>query len=241
MIEFRTFPDDHPDLDLSPVFRGALLTLRNALDQGGIGLTATKAFKRDYVRWAVENFEWPGKEAEEVFRWQRVVNEADYTPLEVIHFLLLQLRLGRHYKGTFRATKAGQELIAQRGALFHEVVPFYLLGIDHAGYSRTGRRAPGNWDTWLNVMNVEIEDGLTEKQLFGVFYGEGPDRDNDGWRELEAFSSCVLRPLEWAGLVTLQECQGTDGRRCGMVFKTALWRSGLVLETDHCIRAEMRQ
>lgn len=94
------------------------------------------------------------------------------------------------------------------------------------------RRRPGNWDTWLNVMNVEIENGLSKRELYGAFYGEGPNWDNDGWRRIGAFSACVLTPLEWAGFVTLQETREPDGRLAHMIFRTPLWRSVLKLEIE---------
>jgi hypothetical protein len=37
----------------------------------------------------------------------------------------------------------------------------------------------------MNVFNIEADYGATEKALFGVFYGDGPDWDNAGWRETE--------------------------------------------------------
>ncbi|RWR04139.1 hypothetical protein [Paenirhodobacter populi] len=240
MIEFLPLPDDHPDLAASPMLRGARHILGYALEHEGIGLTATKAFKRDFVHWAVENFEWPGKSPEEMFRYHRVVNEADFQPLELLHFLLIRLRLGRHYKGRFLATNDGRMYAGQAGALFDKLVPFFLLAMDHAAYSRIGEAPPGNWDTWLNVMNVEIEDGVSEPKLFGVFYGEGPDWDNDGWRQIGTFSSCVLKPLEWAGLITLQETREPDGRTAHMIFKAPLWRSALKLETDEMVRPAVR-
>lgn len=113
MIEFRILPDKHTHLALSPILRAAQLTLGYALEHDSIGLTATKAFKRDFVHWAVENFDWPGKPAAEVFRHQRFVNEADFPPLEFLHFLLIRLRLGRHYKGTFRVNNNGRMSSAQ--------------------------------------------------------------------------------------------------------------------------------
>lgn len=66
MIEFRPLPYDHPDLAHSPMLRGMLLTLQYAQEHGSIGLTKTKAFKRIFVHWAVEHFEWPGKSADDV-------------------------------------------------------------------------------------------------------------------------------------------------------------------------------
>jgi len=71
MIEFRPLPDD---LSRSRAFAdaaGALLTLQYAQEHGSIGLTKTKAFKQVFVHWAVEHFGWPGKSAEEMFRFSR--------------------------------------------------------------------------------------------------------------------------------------------------------------------------
>ena len=59
MIEFLELPDDHPDLAHSPLLRAALLTLQYAQDRGTIPLTKTTAFKRVFVHWAVEHFDWP--------------------------------------------------------------------------------------------------------------------------------------------------------------------------------------
>lgn len=240
MIEFRVLPDEHPDLAFSPMLRAARLTINYAMEHGGIGLTATKAFKRDFVHWAVDHFDWPGKSAAEMFRYQRFVNEADFPPLELLHFLLIRLRFGRHFKGTFRVIHDGRVLAAHPGRLFDKLVPFFLLAMDHAAYSRSAKQAPGNWDTWLNVMNVEIENGISERQLYGTFYGEGADWDNDGWRQIGAFSGCVLKPLEWAGLITLQEAKSPAGRSAHMIFKTPLWRSALKLDTDDMVKLATR-
>ncbi len=135
MIEFHTLPDDHPDLAQSPVLRAALLTLRYAQEHGAIGLTKTMAFKRVFVHWAVEYFDWPGKGAEEMFRYSRVINECEFPPLEVLHYLLLTLRLRGPFKGEFRLTKRGAELARAPAQLFAEIIPFFVLKIDHASYA----------------------------------------------------------------------------------------------------------
>jgi len=75
MIEFRELADDHPDLKRSPHNRAALLTLQYPQEHGSIGLTQTKAFNRVFVHWAVEHFGWPGKGTEEMFRYNKVINE----------------------------------------------------------------------------------------------------------------------------------------------------------------------
>lgn len=235
MIEFRTLANAHPDLIQSPMLRGALLTLQYAQEHGSIGLTKAKAFKRVFVHWAVEHFDWPEKSAEEMFRYNKVINEYEYPPLEVLHFLLISLRLGRHFKGEFRLTKRGSELAQAPGRLFAELIPFYLFQIDHASYSRFDEHPLGKWDIWMNVINVEADQGTTEAALFEAFYGEPEDWHTAGWREMAAFSSCVLRPLEWSGLLS-ETREDSDSKRVRHVFKTSLWRSALKLETDDMLR-----
>ena len=56
MIEFRTLPDDHPDLACSPLLRVALLTLQYVQEYRAIGLTKTMVFRRVFVHWAVAHF-----------------------------------------------------------------------------------------------------------------------------------------------------------------------------------------
>ena len=235
MIKFRTLADGHPDLAHSPLFRGALLTMQYAQKHGSIGLTKTKAFKRVFVHWAVEHFDWPGKSAEEMFRYNKVINEYEFPPLEILHFLLISLRLGRHFKGGFRLTKQGADLEKNPSRLFAELIPYFLFQIDHASYARLDDRPFGQWDVWMNVINAEADHGTTEAALFEAFYGEPEDWHTAGWREMAAFSSCVLRPLEWAGLLIETREDGADKHVCH-VFKTPLWRSALKLDTDDMLR-----
>lgn len=237
MIEFQQLPDDHPDLAYSPLLRAAVLTLQYAEANGAIGLTQTKAFKRTFVKWAAEHFDWPGMSAEELFRYNKVLNEYEFPPLELLHFLLIKLKLGRHYKGEFRITKRGKELAQHPSQLFAELIPFFVLNIDHSSYSRFDEPPFGNWDVWLNVTNVEMDQGATEQQLYAVFYQEDADWDNANWRALAQFSACVLKPLEWAGLIAgPEEDAERNGRMEPYFFKTPLWRTALKLETDDALQ-----
>ncbi len=86
----------------SPLLRAAQLTLQYTQDHGSIPLTASKAFKRVFVHWAAEYFDWPNMGYEELFSVNKVLNEYDFPPLELLHFLLIELKLGRHYKGQFK-------------------------------------------------------------------------------------------------------------------------------------------
>ncbi|MEO3416190.1 hypothetical protein AAFO92_16175 [Roseovarius sp. CAU 1744] len=239
MFEFRRLSDDNPVLSYSPLLRAARLTLRYAVEEGPIGLTKTKAFKRSFVNWAAEHFDWPGSSSEELFRYNKVLNEYDFAPLELLHFLLITLNLGRHYKGEFRATRKGEVLSRSPGKLFHELVPFYILRLDHAGYGRLKQAPVGTWDVWLNVTNVELENGASERELYYTFYEDGRDGDDAGWREIAAFSHYVLTPLEWSGLIAVGDAR-VAGQSDKLYFKTPLWRSALKLDTDEVLVAATR-
>lgn len=229
-------PDDHPNLQYSPLLRAAVLTLNYALEHGAIPITKTKAFKRVFVHWAVEHFEWPDHSLEEMQRYHKVINQGDFLPLEVLHYLLIQLKLGRHYRDEFRLTKRGAALAKSPSQLFVELIPFYVLLIDHTSYSRFDERPFGKWDVWLNVINWEANHGSTEAKLYRAFYGEDADWDNAGWRQLAAFSSYVLKPLEWAGFLIQKREETADGKHVHHVFKTPLWRSALKLDLDDQLR-----
>lgn len=226
MIKYQTLADDHPDLLQSPLLRAALLTFQYTQEHGSIGITKNKAFKRTFVHWAVQNFDWPGEGTDEVFRYHRVINETDFAPLEALHFLLIELRLGRHFKDEFRLTKRGKELAGTPGLLFAELVPYFVHQIDHTSYARFENHPYGNWGVWMNVINVEADHGISDVALYKKFYGE-PEGDRTAARqEIYVFKACVLRPLEWAGLIIPTHDQGSEMGAVHL-FKSPLWRSVL--------------
>lgn len=126
------------------------------------------------------------------------------------------------------------KLAPRRGVPTFRIILANGPGLDRfAIEQRIGqRRFP---DVWMNVINVEADHGTTEAALFETFYGEPQDWHAAGWREMAAFSSCVLRPLEWAGLL-IETREDGAGKRVCHVFKTPLWRSALNLNTDEMLR-----
>lgn len=230
MIEFRAV-DAELALRLSPLLRAAKLTLDYVLAHGPIPLTPNKAFKRVFVNWAAEQFDWPGMTAADLFRVNKVLNEQDFPPLEMLHHLLLNLKLGRHFKGQFTLSRQGKVLAADPVQLFAHIIPPYLFEMDHSYYARVPDRPFGKWDVWLNVINVEVEHGATETRLFEAFYGKQPDSSMESWRERGAFYANVLRPLCAAGFLTEHDIEGSP-RADTEYFKTELWRTVLKLDTD---------
>ena len=230
MIAFRDVDDTDPALAHSPMVRGVEKTFAWIGEHGGIPLTPSKAFKRVFVHWAAAEFDWPGHTEADLFAVNKVLNEWDVPPLMLLHELMIAMKLARHHKGQFRLTRAGQALVGHPGQIFGTVVPFFLFRVDHAASSRFDD-APilGNWDIFLNVLNVETEDGATGADLRRVFYGESePGFD----AMMSGLHIQVLRPLCWAGLLEKQDGASRYRSEDAVFVKTPLWRSALILDTD---------
>ncbi len=101
-----------------------------------------------------------------MFRFSKVINEYEFPPLEVLHQLLTILRLSRHCKGEFRLTKRVAVLAGAPARLFAELIPFFILQIDHSSCARFEDRPFGKWDVWKNVINVRADHRTTERSLF---------------------------------------------------------------------------
>lgn len=231
---FKILPDDDPVLLTSPLIRGVLKTAEYIAVNGGIGLTKSGAFNRKFVHWAAAEFDWPGYPEKELFRMNKVLNEWDFPPVSDIHDLLKGFKFGRHYKGKFLLTKAGKDLIAHPGRMFAELAPNYLFRLDHGSHLQAEDGLLGNWDIFLNVINVEADHGTSRSALRKALYGE-PDPSGFSYdRVSSTLYVSVVRPLCWAGL--LQETDPHRSLSDQKLTKTELWRRVLRLETDRHLR-----
>ena len=97
----------------------------------------------------------------------------------------------------------------------------------------------GNWDVFLNVLNVETEDGATGADLRQVLFGE-PNPGDRFDQELSNLYIQVLRPLCWTGLLEETRAKGLLRTRESIFTKTPLWRAALRLETDGMVQRERR-
>jgi hypothetical protein len=239
MIHLKPLPDDVTILDQSHVFRGARLILGYVAEHGPIPLTPSKAFKRIFVNWAAEAFVWPHWTVADLYRVNKVLNEYDFGPLEVLHHLLIDLKLGRHYKGTFRLTKVGQGLVDRPKDLFEILMPFFLFNVNHGYYTRFGHEPFRDWDAGLNVLNIEAENGVSLGEFCAALYGPVT---RDWKQQLDAESEIytgILRPLCWAGLLEEHRSRGS-GLAAHTYQKTALWPLLFALQTDARVRPAVR-
>jgi len=239
VIVFREIGDNEPALQFSPIVRAIEKTFSHIAEHGGIELTPSKSFKRYFVHWAASAFEWPGYTEEELFRLNKVLNEIDFPPLMYLHDMMLALKIGRHVKGTFTLTKAGESLIDHPGKIFGIMAPFFLFRINHEHFSRKPVQLMGNWDVFLNVLNVEAERGITAAVLRKTLYG--PHDEASGYDGMVGgLYVQILRPLCWAGLLIEHKPSQTHSLSDRTFHKTPLWRLVLQLETDRQVQQATR-
>ncbi len=232
MIDIQPLDGDNPALALSPLLKGALLTLEYIEANGPIGLTPSKALKRYFVEWAAEAFAWPDYTAEDLYYLNKVLNEADFVPLLMLHDLLIRLKLARHQKGAMHITKLGKQLRTRPAALWAVFVERIFRGYDFTPYARYEIPIVGNWDVFINVINVEAQMGCTDDHLCAVLFGS--KRDEGGLEHAKrrsAFYVHFLRPLVWLGVLH-ETTTGKGFSRERIFTKTPLWRAALRLETD---------
>ena len=237
MIKFKLIENDELLLKLSPLVRAINLTLNYIDAENGIELTKGMAFNRKFVHWAAKEFYWPGHSYEELFRIQKVLNEPDFPVCKAIHILLLQTKVGRHYKGKFLLTAKGKKLLGKPSEIFNDLVPRFLFEIDHSyGYYRSLEQPMGNWDVFLNIMNVELQTGINGTELADVFYGAREKTPYIHDTEFWALYNHVIKPLCWIGLIQDATSDIHQYPSEKMFQKTQLWPITLQLETDHMLK-----
>lgn len=232
MIPFSPISDTDPALASSPILKAALLTIAYIEDNGPIFLTPSKGLKRYFVQWAAEKFDWPHYTAADLYAVNKVLNEHDFPPLIVLHDVMISAKLTRHYKGAMRLTKLALELKTKPAALWALLAEHLMCVIDHTQYTRYGDRLAGTWDAFLNVINVEAQNGVGEERLCSVLFGI-PEADyvRHDYRLVATFYIHVLRPLCWAGLLA-ENRVGSGLARREFYTKTPLWPTALALATD---------
>ena len=99
----------------SAVARNTFILLRQAIERGGLPLTATGNLSRAVVAEMCELIEWPGYDQADAFRLHKVINEPDFLPLHIVRLLAEAAKLVRTQRGKLVATPLGK-IDAQRRA-----------------------------------------------------------------------------------------------------------------------------
>ena len=172
MITFNPNPGHDLVLSHSPMVRAYLAAAKYISEHDEIGLTKSGAWNRRFIEWAVAVIDFPGWTEDDLYAVNKVLNEFDVAPLEYLHGLMDGLKWGRKYKGNYRLSRSGQLLAKDPETAFAAVIPAYLFRFNHADGMRNGEAPMGSWDIFLNVLNLELRDGITAVWLAEVFYGD---------------------------------------------------------------------
>lgn len=179
-----------------------------------------------------ETYNWPEHSASYLLEIQKVLDELDVLPIFVFHDICIDWRLGRHTKDGFKFTKAGLARLKDKGAFFSDLASYYLFQYESA-LSRPTFQALGNWDVYLNVINIEAEDGgVTSKGLLKTFYGFDGYRPSPGDEAYDHHTYIVIKilePLHWLGFLDRSDRRSLGGAE-SIYTKTALWREALALD-----------
>ena len=96
----------------SAVARNTFILLQQAIERGGLPLTATGNLSRAVVAEMRELIEWPGYDQADAFRLHKVINEPDFLPLHIVRLLAEAAKLVRTQRGKLVATPLGKSMLS---------------------------------------------------------------------------------------------------------------------------------
>ena len=153
----------------SPVARNTLILLRQAIERGGLPLTATGNLSRTVVAEMCELIEWPDYNQADAFRFNKVVNEPDFLPLHVVRILAQAANLVRARRGKLVATPVGRSMPSDErqgslaAVLFH--IAFWRMDLGYFGRGLLGSWPQADIGIVLWSLSVSAGDWQTSEKL----------------------------------------------------------------------------
>ena len=153
----------------SAVARNTLILLRQAIERGGLPLTATGNLSRAVVAEMCKLIEWPGYDQADAFRLHKVINEPDFLPLHIVRLLAEAAKLVRTQRGKLVATPLGKSMLsdARQGSLpailFH--LAFWHMDLGYFGRGLLGSWPQADIGIVLWSLSVSAGDWQTSEKL----------------------------------------------------------------------------
>jgi hypothetical protein len=214
----------------SPVARNTLILLRQAIERGGLPLTATGNLSRTVVAEMCELIEWPDYNQADAFRFNKVINEPDFLPLHVVRILAQAATLVRAQRGKLVATPVGRSMPSDErqgslaAVLFH--IAFWRMDLGYFGRGLLGSWPQADIGIVLWSLSVSAGDWQTSEKLTRLCTVPEPATLTGTW-DLSAYAmeARILRPLLWFGLLEHRSEQIPDSRFAARHYyrKTALF------------------
>jgi len=202
------------DFAASRFLNNARIFLQFLQEVGGATLTVKGNLARKYVAQMLERMEMKSGHKEEIYRYNRVVNEMDFWPLHVLRLVCSMAKLVRKYKKRLVVTKLGLSLLAEEKAgqlcasLFDaHFTEFNLAYLDHLPDELHIVQEFFPYSLYrLTLLDVDREYPIADlpEVLFPPSLVNDLDAINE-YLEAESYIQCrFLRPLEKFGLVSLR-------------------------------------
>jgi hypothetical protein len=190
----------------SPLARNTLLFLRQAIERGGLPLTATGNLSRTVVAEMRSLIEWPDYDQADAFRLTKVINELDFLPLHVVRVLAQAATLVRAQRGKLVVTPLGKSMLngTRQGSLlallFH--LAFWRMDLGYFGRGLLGSWPQADGGVALWSLSACANDWQTSEKLTRLCTIPEPAMFSGTWdRTHYAMEARILRPLMWFGLL----------------------------------------
>jgi len=201
----------------SPVARNTLILLRQAIEHGGLPLTATGNLSRAVVAEMCKLIEWPDYDQADAFRFNKVINEPDFLPLHVVRQLAQAATLVRVRRGKLVATPLGKSILSGPNRWSLLAILFHLA-FWHMDLSYFGRGLLGSWpqaDAGVVLWSLSVcaNDWQSAEKLTRLCTIPAPAMFSETWdRTPYAMEAKILRPLLWFGLLEHRSEKVPSGR-----------------------------
>jgi hypothetical protein len=215
----------------SAITANALLLLRRAAGGGRLKLTATGNLSRSVVEEMCRTIEAPDYDKDELFRYQKVVNEPDFLPLHFARILAQAAKLLRTYRGKLIPTPLGRRMLAleQHGPL--QAVLFHVA-FWHMNLAYFDRYPADSWPlTQVGVilwsLSASAHDWLPRETLTRLCVAPVIGVLESQWDlGSSAVEARILRPLVWFGLLEAR----SEGRSPTELVERRLYRKAALFD-----------
>ena len=199
----------------SPVARNTLILLRQAIERGGLPLTATGNLSRAVVAEMCKLIEWPDYDQADAFRLNKVINEPDFLPLHVVRQLAQAATLVRAQRGKLVATSLGKSMLsdAKQGSSILTHLAFWHMDLGYFGRGLLGSWPQADAGVVLWSLLVCANDWQSAEKLTRLCTIPDPAMFSEMWDRMPyAMEAKVLRPLLWFGLLEHRREKIPSGR-----------------------------
>jgi hypothetical protein len=188
------------DIACSAVARSTVVLLRQAIERGGLPLTATGNLSRAVVAEMSKLIEWPDYDQAAMFQFSKVINERDFLPLHVVRILAQAATLVRAQRGKLVATPLGNSMLdaTRHGSLsailFH--IAFWRMDLGYFGRWLLGSWPQADIGIVLWSLSVSAGDWQSSEKLTRLCTIPEPVMFSGTWDSLTASQISASR-VSW--------------------------------------------